>query len=105
MRRTALFVLLFLVAVMVGTAGPAVAKSGSSAVVSASDVGADFNNDGFADLAAAAPEEAVGAAFAAGAVSVLYGAGSGLSASGGQLFTQTARASLAPPRHSTLRWR
>ena len=52
--------------------------------------GADFNNDGFADLAAAAPEEAVGAAFAAGAVSVLYGAGSGLSASGGQLFTQNS---------------
>ena len=48
------------------------------------------NNNGFADLAAAAPEEAVGSAFAAGAVSVLYGAGGGLSANGGQLFTQNS---------------
>jgi hypothetical protein len=50
----------------------------------------DFNNNGFADLAAAAPEEAVGSAFAAGAVSVIYGAGGGLSATGGQLFTQNS---------------
>jgi hypothetical protein len=50
----------------------------------------DFNNNGFADLAAAAPLEAVGSVLGAGAVSVLYGAGGGLTSSGGQLFTQNS---------------
>jgi len=48
----------------------------------------DFNQDGAADLAAGAPFEDVGAAELAGAVSVLYGAGGGLSTAGGRLFTQ-----------------
>ena len=48
----------------------------------------DFNDNGFADLAAGAPNEDVGGAVNAGAVSVLPGSGSGLSASGGRLFTQ-----------------
>jgi len=48
----------------------------------------DFNNDSFADLAAGAPAESVGAAAAAGAVSVLPGSAAGLTAVGGQLFTQ-----------------
>jgi hypothetical protein len=52
----------------------------------------DFNNDGFADLAVGAPFENVGATVDAGAVSVLYGSASGLSASGGQLFTQPVSA-------------
>ena len=50
----------------------------------------DFNNDGFADLAAAAPFEAVGSRIDAGAVSVLYGSAGGLALTGGQLFTQVA---------------
>jgi hypothetical protein len=50
----------------------------------------DFNNNGFADLAAAAPEETVGTLPAAGAVSVLYGSGGGLTTTGGQLFTQNS---------------
>jgi hypothetical protein len=48
----------------------------------------DFNNDSFADLAAGAPAERVGATAAAGAVSVLPGSANGLTAIGGQLFTQ-----------------
>ena len=52
----------------------------------------DFNNDGFADLAVGAPFENLGGAQAAGAVSVLYGSASGLTASGGQLFTQVGGA-------------
>jgi FG-GAP repeat protein len=52
----------------------------------------DFNNDGFADLAVGAPFENVGATVDAGAVSVLYGSASGLSAGGGQLFTQPVSA-------------
>ena len=50
----------------------------------------DFNNNGFADLAAAAPQESVGSAFAAGAVSVLPGSAGGLTATGGRLFTQNS---------------
>jgi hypothetical protein len=52
----------------------------------------DFNGDGFADLAVGAPDETVGGAFAAGAVSVLYGSAAGLTTSGGRLFTQVAGA-------------
>jgi hypothetical protein len=53
----------------------------------------DFNNDTFADLAAGAPFEDVGASRAdAGAVSVLYGSAGGLTTIGGQLFTQVAGA-------------
>jgi FG-GAP repeat len=50
----------------------------------------DFNQDGLADLAVGAPFETVGGAFAAGAVSVLYGSAGGLTTSGGRLFTQVA---------------
>jgi hypothetical protein len=50
----------------------------------------DFNNNGIADLAAAAPSERVGTVFEAGAVSVLYGSGGGLTSTGGQLFTQNS---------------
>jgi hypothetical protein len=48
----------------------------------------DFNGNGAADLAVGAPFEDVGSAADAGAVSVLYGSAGGLTASGGQLFTQ-----------------
>jgi hypothetical protein len=48
----------------------------------------DFNDDGFADLAAAAPLEDVGTVAQAGAVSVLQGSGGGLTGAGGRLFTQ-----------------
>jgi FG-GAP repeat len=52
----------------------------------------DFNHDTFADLAAAAPGESVGSRGGAGAVSVLPGSAGGLTAVGGQLFTQVAGA-------------
>jgi hypothetical protein len=50
----------------------------------------DFDNDGFADLAAGAPGEEVVGFFLAGAVSALYGSAAGLSTAGGQLFTQNS---------------
>jgi FG-GAP repeat len=50
----------------------------------------DFNDNGFADLAAAAPTEDLNTIPDAGAVSVLHGSASGLTASGGQLFTQNS---------------
>jgi hypothetical protein len=48
----------------------------------------DFNHDGFADLAAGAPFEAVFSTLSAGAVSVLYGSAGRLTTTGGQIFTQ-----------------
>jgi hypothetical protein len=80
MRRLILLVLLFLVATMTS---PALAQDSRP-----SDVVADFNNDGFADLTAGAPWEGVASLIQAGAVSVLYGSAGGLTTAGGRLFTQ-----------------
>ena len=53
---------------------------------------ADFNGDGYDDLAAGAPDERLGEpadeAFAAGAVNVIYGSSGGLTAEGNQLWSQ-----------------
>jgi len=56
--------------------------------VTAASVRADFDNDGFADLAVGVSSEDVGAIVDAGAVNVLYRSAGGLSGSGSQLFTQ-----------------
>lgn len=48
----------------------------------------DFNKDGYADLAIGVPNEDVGDKKDAGAVSVLYGSASGLSATGNQFWHQ-----------------
>jgi predicted nucleotidyltransferase len=48
----------------------------------------DFDDDGYADLAAGARGEAVGANDSAGAVNVLYGGSAGLSATGNQVWHQ-----------------
>ena len=50
----------------------------------------DFNGNGTVDLAVAAPGEGVGSIPFAGAVSVLNGSGSGLTAAGGYLFHQNS---------------
>jgi hypothetical protein len=49
---------------------------------------ADFNGDGFADLAVGAPVDDVGTTLAAGAVNVLYGSAGKLIGVGSQTFTQ-----------------
>jgi hypothetical protein len=49
---------------------------------------ADFNGDGFSDLAVGVPEENVGGVLGAGAVNVLYGSASGLASSGSQFWHQ-----------------
>jgi hypothetical protein len=54
---------------------------------SAENLRADFNNDGFADLAVGAPFES-SSLFAVGAVNVLYGGAGGLTGTGSQFFTQ-----------------
>jgi hypothetical protein len=50
----------------------------------------DFNGDGFADLAIGVPKETIGGADNLGAVNVLYGSASGLTARGDQLWHQDA---------------
>jgi hypothetical protein len=81
MRRTTLVVLGFLLMVTTATVSPAMAQPTGE---NPGDVAADFNNDGFADLAVGVPGEND----VAGAVNVLYGAGGGLSGTGAQVFSQ-----------------
>jgi FG-GAP repeat protein len=62
----------------------------------------DFDNDGFADLAAGAPFEDVGSTLDAGAVSALYGStGVGLALAGAQTFVQPVS---AVERDDTFGW-
>ena len=77
MRRTAQVVLFLLLAAVATPVSPAAAETSS-------DVGADFNHDGFADLAVGVPGEND----FTGAVNVLYGSGGGLRGAGSQVFTQ-----------------
>jgi hypothetical protein len=81
MRRIALVVGCCWLVVAAVPVSPAFAQPTAS---SPSDVAADFNHDGFADLAVGVPGEND----IAGAVNVLYGAGAGLSGSGAQAFFQ-----------------
>jgi hypothetical protein len=67
-----------------GVLGAAEAEDGFGAALGVGD----FNNDSFADLAIGVPSEGVGAASQAGAVTVLYGAVSGLTATGNQQWLQ-----------------
>jgi hypothetical protein len=62
--------------------------SATTNAAAAGSLRADFNNDGFADLAVGTPGEDVGTVSGAGAVNVLYGAAGGLTGVGSQLFTQ-----------------
>lgn len=48
----------------------------------------DFNGDGYADLAVGARGETIGSASSAGAVNIIYGSGSGLTAAGNQFWRQ-----------------
>jgi hypothetical protein len=91
MRRTALLVLLSLLAAVVIPASPG---WGGARAVSRPRlrvpwrVRADFNHDGADDLAIGAPFESVGSVVAAGAVHVLHGSASGLTGTGSQVLTQ-----------------
>jgi hypothetical protein len=80
MRRAILVVVFVLLVAAMATASPAVAQPTAG---NPSDVAADFNHDGFADLAVGVPGENL-----QGVVNVLYGAGGGLSGTGGQVFSQ-----------------
>jgi hypothetical protein len=84
--RRALVVLSVILATLLAAAWPV---AGSMAQPSPGDRAdqVDFNGDGFDDLAIGAPTEVIGAANAAGAVNILYGAAGGLAGTN-QLLTQ-----------------
>ncbi|HEV8424639.1 MAG TPA: hypothetical protein VGS14_05565 [Actinomycetes bacterium] len=88
MRRL-LMVLVLTLAAAVWPAATSAAHA-SSAAQAAGSLQADFNNDGFADLAVGVLHEDIGAIPDPGAVNVLYGAGNGLAAPGNQQFWQGA---------------
>src|SRR5215217_7943591 len=62
--------------------------SSPTAAAAAVTVEADFDNDGFDDLAVGVPREGVGTADLAGAVNILAGSPTGLSGAGSQQFVQ-----------------
>jgi FG-GAP repeat len=89
MRRLSMVLVLALAAV-VWPAASAGVLAGTAASAAAGSLEADFNNDGFADLAIGAPFEDIGATQEAGAVNVLYGGAGGVRAAGNQQFWQGA---------------
>src|SRR6185503_11402125 len=89
MRR----VLVVLLVVLAGTVWPAAngltrALAAPGTAAAAGNLQADFNHDGFADLAVGAPFEDLGGLADGGAVNVVYGSSTGLAGTGSQVFTQ-----------------
>src|SRR6266511_3071836 len=87
MRRTAIVLVLTVMAAALPVVR-GVAKDAPAGSAAGPNVWADFDNDGFVDLAVGTPSEDVGTTVNAGAVTVLYGSAAGLSATGSQQFTQ-----------------
>ena len=82
MRRAALVVRFVLLVATAATVSSALTRRAAADLPS--DVAADFNHDGVADLAVGV----LGENDVAGAVNVLYGAGGGLSGTGAQAFSR-----------------
>jgi len=90
MRRVLSVLVLVAAAVGTGGAGPAGAPAALAAAAAPSREAAraDFDGDGFVDLAVGIPDEDVEARGGAGAVNVLYGSAAGLTGARAQLFHQ-----------------
>jgi hypothetical protein len=88
MRRIRVVLVVVLAATVWPAAGGPAHGSAIAPAAAAGSLQADFNNDGFADLAVGVPGEGVGVIESGGAVNVLYGTPTGLTGSGSQLFTQ-----------------
>ncbi|MGH2538525.1 MAG: FG-GAP repeat protein [Candidatus Promineifilaceae bacterium] len=84
---------LFIAAILGGGDSP----PGSEQPVCGPGAPADFNGDGFADLAIGAIGEAEADILNAGAVNVLYGSAGGLTAAGSQLWSQASEGVLGEP--------
>jgi FG-GAP repeat len=87
MRRIVV-VLVLLLGTTVWPAAGGLAASTSTPATAVEGLQADFNDDGFADLAVGVVSENLGAISNGGAVNVLYGSATGLTGAGSQLFTQ-----------------
>src|SRR6266508_552874 len=87
MRRTAIVLVLMVMAAALPVVR-VVAKDAPAGSAAGPNVWADFDNDGFVDLAVGTPSEDVGTIVDAGAVTVLYGSAAGLTGAGSQQFTQ-----------------
>jgi hypothetical protein len=77
-----------IVAALIGGTVTVVSAAAPAANSAPSQVHSDYNGDGISDLAIAASWETVNGKYAAGAVNVIYGSGSGLSSAGNQFWTQ-----------------
>jgi hypothetical protein len=94
MRRILSGMVLVVAAAAAGVAAPAGVPAAAAVVVAAAAAPggevarADFDDDGFVDLAVGVPDEDVEARGAAGAVVVLYGSAAGLTGARAELFHQ-----------------
>jgi hypothetical protein len=88
MRQIAVVLVVLLGATVWRAAGGLAAAPAITPAAAVEGLQADFNNDGFADLAVGVAGENLGAISNGGAVNVLYGSASGLSGAGSQRFTQ-----------------
>ena len=88
MRRIPVVLVLILAACVWPLASGVAYSSSTTYAAAAGSLQADFNHDGFADLAVGAPFEDVGTIPDGGAVNVLYGSAGKLAGVGSQLFTQ-----------------
>lgn len=88
MGRFPLILLAFFLILLPSVAGASDGPSGSTGDAPLSGSSADYNGDGFADLAVGTPFETVSGEVLAGAVNVLYGTANGLSAERSQLWHQ-----------------
>jgi hypothetical protein len=88
MRRLVVVLVLIFAAAVWGATQALGQPAPAAPATDAGSLRADFNHDGFADLAVGAPNEAVGSLFGAGAVNVLYGSADGVTGTGSDFFTQ-----------------
>jgi FG-GAP repeat len=87
MRRLVVVFVLILAGALLG-ASQALSQAAPAAATDTGSLRADFNHDGFADLAVGVPQDRIGGVFFAGAVNVFYGSADGLSSTGSRYFSQ-----------------
>ena len=79
-------------------------RKGTQAAPQTVSKASDFNGDGYGDLAVGVPGEDVGAATDTGAVSILYGSATGLSATSNQFWDETATGSATDASGDLFGW-
>jgi hypothetical protein len=93
---------------LVSLAGPQATASITSLRSGHGSIGsglpADFNGDGYGDLAVGAPSEDAGGFADAGAISVIYGSAAGLSSTSNQWFDETATGSASDAASDWFAW-